>query len=42
WSTSQYKSELVGLPMSLAIDIAYILLFFAIGLWLFVKERGAD
>ena len=42
WSTSQYKSELVGLPMSLAIDIAYILFFFAIGLWLFVKERGAD
>ncbi|WP_195572506.1 ABC transporter permease [Paenibacillus sp. 1001270B_150601_E10] len=42
WSTSQSKSELVGLPMSLAIDIAYILFFFAIGLWLFVKERGAD
>ena len=42
WSTPQYKSELVGLPMSLAIDIAYILSFFVIGLWLFVKERGAD
>lgn len=41
WSTSQYKSELVGLPISLAIDISYILFFFAIGLWLFVKERGA-
>ena len=25
WSTSQYKSELVGLLMSLAIDITYIL-----------------
>ncbi|PEE26056.1 ABC transporter permease, partial [Bacillus toyonensis] len=37
-----YKSELVGLPISLAIDITYILFFFAIGLWLFVKERGAD
>ncbi len=42
WSTSQYKSELVGLLMSLAIDITYILFFFAIGLWMFVKERGAD
>ncbi len=27
WSTSQYKSELVGLLMSLAIDITYILFF---------------
>lgn len=42
WSMSQYKSELVGVPISLAIDIGYILFFFAIGLWLFVKERGAD
>ncbi|WP_253504229.1 ABC transporter permease [Paenibacillus xylanexedens] len=42
WSTSQHKSELVGLPISLMIDIIYIIFFFAIGLWFFVKERGAE
>ncbi|KKO53182.1 ABC transporter permease [Paenibacillus sp. DMB20] len=42
WNTPEYKSELPGLPMSLAIDIAYILFFFAVGLRLFVKERGAE
>lgn len=41
WNTPEFISELPGLPMSLAIDIAYILFFFAVGLWLFVKEREA-
>ncbi len=40
WRDPQYKEQLPGITGSLVVDALYMLLFFGIGLWLFVKERS--
>ncbi|GGO04969.1 ABC transporter permease [Saccharibacillus kuerlensis] len=40
WRDPQYAVQMPGVTGSLVVDAVYMLLFFAIGLWLFAKERS--